>query len=297
MALRTLSYLSSLLALRSEIIHSLDQLKAHPLTQGYVPVFEGLRDEWGAVFAEELALRDALSAASARIFSVGVRLDELASRISKAILTLTGDDKTHALYTAYFNKKSLAAFKRPLLGSQHAAMRGWIPELQKSDAPSLKVFAEEVEAAVKAGDEALKAREAREAESTFFRAVGTRKKFFEKVNAVRKQTYGEIAKMRHDHLGLPASFAEPFFRHDSDRADRKPPTLESVAAEIAELEAQTRAKKDLYKKLEAEEEARAKKEAEKAAKLAAIAELQKIADEAARKIAEATAQLAALSRS
>jgi hypothetical protein len=297
MAVRTLSHLSSLLALRSEIIHSLDQLKAHPLTQGYVPVFEGLRDTWGVVFAEELALRDALSAAGARVFSAGIRLDDLASRISKAILTLTGDDKTHALYTAYFNKKSLAAFKRPVLGAQHTAMRGWIPELQKSDAPELKAFAGEVEAAVKAGDEALSARAEREAESTFFRAVGSRKKLFDKANAVRKQTYGEIAKMRHDHLGLPAGFAEPFFRHDSDRTHTtKAPTLESVAEEIAQLEAQTRAKRELYKKLEVEAEERAKKEAEKAEKLAAIAELQKIADEAARKIAEATARVAELSR-
>lgn len=296
MAVRTLSYLSSLLALRSEIVHSLDQLKAHPLTQGYVPVFEGLRDGWGAVFAEELSLRDALSAAGARVFSAGVRLDELASRVSKALLTLTGDDRAHALYTAYFNKKSLAAFRRPVLGAQHAAMRGWIPELKKSDAPELKAFADEVEAAVKAGDEALKARAERDAESSFFRMVGTRKKFFDKVNAVRKQTYGEVAKMRHDHLGLPAGFAEPFFRHDSDRADPKPVTLASVAEEIAQLEAQAQAKKDLYKKLEAEAAERAKKEAAKAEQLAAIAELQKVADEAARKIAEATARIAELSR-
>jgi len=47
MAVRNLSYLLSLLSLRGEIIFTLDQVKANPLTQSYVPVYEGLRGDWG----------------------------------------------------------------------------------------------------------------------------------------------------------------------------------------------------------------------------------------------------------
>ncbi len=108
MAVRNLSHLISLLALRGEIIHTLDQLTANPHTEAHVPTFEGLRDEWGTVFAEELALRDSLSAVNARVYTSDALLNGLASRVSKAVLTLTGDDRTHPLYVAFFKKKSVS---------------------------------------------------------------------------------------------------------------------------------------------------------------------------------------------
>jgi len=70
-----------------------------------------------------------------------------ASRVSKSLLTLTGDDRTHPLYVAYFKKKSLSEFKRPMLGKQLEAMKGWVPELMKSDIPTLVALAPEVESA------------------------------------------------------------------------------------------------------------------------------------------------------
>jgi hypothetical protein len=296
MAIRNLSHLISLLALRAEIIFTLDQVKAHPLTQGYVPVFEGLRDDWNATFGEELALRDGLSAASARITSSDEALNSLASRVSKAVLTVTGDDKKHPLYVAFFKKKALGVFKRPVLGEQLDAMRGWIEPLTTSDVPALAELGPEVEAAVAAADQAVATRGALETQSVFFREAGGRKRLFDKVNAVRKSTHGELAKMPHENAGLPASFAGLFFRHESGKGEEGAPTLESVDEEIAALEAELAEKRELRARLQAETDRAAHEEAERAARQAAIAELQEAAAEAEQKAAEARARIAALSK-
>lgn len=294
MAVRNLSHLISLIALRGEIIHTLDQVKAHPLTQAYVPVFEGLRDEWSAVFAEELALRDGLSAVNARIFSSDVALNGLAGRVAKALLNLTGEDRGHPLYVAYFKKKSLGDFKRPILGSQLEAMKGWVPELKQSDDPTLAALGAEVEAAVKIADEAVNTRTKLETESVFFRETGNRKKLFNKVNATRKQTHGELGKMHHETVGLPAAFADLFFRHASGSNDEEPLTVEAIDEEIADLEKQIADRKALRAAVVAELENQAKAEAEKAAEQAVLAELEKAAAAAAQRIAEVKAKIAAM---
>lgn len=295
MAVRNLSHLISLLALRGEIIHTLDQVKAHPLTQTFVPLFESLRNEWNAVFTEELALRDGLSAANARVFSVDTTLNALASRVAKVLLILTGDDKAHPLYLAFFKKKNLTDFKRPILGAQLEAMKGWIPELKKSDDAALAALGAEVEAAVTLAEEALATRTKLETESSFFRETGNRKKLFNKVNAARKQTHGELAKMPHEKLGVPVSFANLFFRHASNGGEAEEAiTLETLDEEIASLEKQIAEKKAVRDDLRIEIEKQAQMEAEKAAEQASLLELEKAAAAAAQKVAEAKAKLAAM---
>jgi hypothetical protein len=296
MAVRNLSHLISLLALRGEIIHTLDQLTANPHTQSHIAAFEGLRDDWGAVFAEELALRDSLSAVNARVLTVDAQLNALASRVSKAVLTLTGDDRAHPLYVVFFKKKSLSDFKRPILGAQLDAMRGWVPELTSSAEPTLSALAVEVGAAVTAADEAVNARSLLETKIAFFRETGSRKKLFDKANALRKQVYGELSKLTHEKLGLTAGFANLFFRHESGggNGDEEAVTVDSLRADIAGLEAQMLAKQASLAELEAAIEEQAKAEAKKAAEQAALAELERAAAEALQKVAIAKAKMAAL---
>jgi hypothetical protein len=294
MALRNLSHLISLISLRVEIVHTLVEVQANALTQSYVAPFEGLRNDWDVTHAEELSIRDAIAAVNARIFSLDNTLNWLASRASKTILVVTDDDKTHPLYVAFFNKKSLSDFKRPILGSQYTSMKGWIKELQNSDVPALAALAPEVEAAVAAAADAIKAREDLETKSRFFREVGNRKKLFDKVNAVRKTTYGELAKMPHEVVGLPSNFADLFFRHESSGADEEEesePTVATLDEEIGALEQELEQKRGQRTALEAETKKR-----EETEKQAAIAKLQKEAAEAAQKVAEAQAKIAELSK-
>jgi hypothetical protein len=102
--------------------------------------------------------------------------------------------------------------------------------------------------------------------------------------------------MPHEKVGLPASFAGQFFRHDAGSGSEETPTLESIDEELAILEKQTAEKNEQRKALETAAEQAAKAEAEKAAKQAVIAELQKAAAEAAKKLADAQAKLAELSQ-
>lgn len=295
MAIRNLSHLISLVALRCEIIATHNEVKAHPLTQGYAPVYEGLRNDWSVVFDEELGLRDGLGAAIARIGWIKVLINAVASRVSKALLNLTQDDRTHPLYVAYFKKKSLCEFKRLALLAQTDAMRGWIPELTGNDVPALAVLGAEVNAAVTAADNAMTTRDALETQIGFFRDTGNRKKLFSKVNAVRKQTHGDLSKMPHEKLGLPTNFADLFFLHESNAAE-KPPTLDSIDKELAILEQQLTEKKEQRKALEAELESEVKEEAERVMNQVAIAELKKVEADAEKKAAEAKAKIAELSQ-
>lgn len=297
MAARNLSYLMSLLGLRVEIIHTLDQLTSHPLTQAFVPVFIELRDGWTVTFGEELALRDATSGVNARVAAIDMTLNSLASRTSKAILNLTDDDRTHPMYRSYFKGKSLCDFKRPVLGDKYKAVAGWVSQLKTSGVPELMELSDPVGAAVKVAGEAVKTRNDLATQSTIFREVGVRKQFFDKVNAVRKETYGALAKMPYENIGLPSNFADLFFRHETGRGD-EPATLEAMDKDIQELEAELAQKREARKAREAELAAQeeAKKGAEKAAKLAVIAKLEKAADEAAQKAAEARAKIAELSQ-
>jgi len=290
MAVRILSHLISLLALRSEITVTIDQLEAHPLTQGFVPAFQGVREDWGVVFNEELALNDKISSAKARIYTIDLKLNGYAGDVAKAVLSLTGDDRTHPLFIAYFESNTLGEFKKPILGSQLESMRGWIKELKGSDIATLAALGPKIEEAVNAADMLVKERDALEADLKFFRDTGSRRKLVEKVNGLRKKTHGELGKMPHDMLGLPTRFADQFFLHASG-SKNEAPTIESLDQEIEALQEDLTAKLEMRKALEDEA-----KEVAEAAKRATLAELQKVADEAAKKAAEAQAKIDEISR-
>jgi hypothetical protein len=295
MAIRNLGYLGSLTPLRGEIKYSLDQVTAHPLTAAHVPAFEALRDEWGVVSNEEVALRDKQSAVAAGMVWIKVTLSGLASDVSKSLLRLTEDDRTHPLYLAYFKKRALNEVKRLGFSDLTELVRGWILELKGSDVPDLSALGTEVEAAVDAADKAVKTRDALAAQCTFFREIGNRKKLFDKVNAVRNLTYAALAKMPHDNVGLPRSFADLFFLHDAG-SDDKPATLDSIDEELASLEKQVAEKQEQRKGLVAELESLAQEEAKEAAKQAAIAALQEETAAMTKKIAEAQAKILELSK-
>jgi hypothetical protein len=152
-------------------------------------------------------------------------------------------------------------------GAQLDAMGGWVPQLKTSDALALSALGAEVEAAVIAADEAVNARTLLEAKIAFFREAGGRKKLFDKANALRKQSHGELAKMPHEKLGLTAGFANLFFRHESGGGggDEEPVTVGTIDAEIASFEAQIAEKKASKAELVAAIEEQAKAEAQKAA--------------------------------
>jgi hypothetical protein len=128
-----------------------------------------------------------------------------------------------------------------------------------------------------------------------FHTVGDKKKFIDKLNATRKQLYGELGKLAHEITGLPANFADQFFlrgvsREDED--DGAATTIEDVEAEIAALEGTLTERKELLEQLKAEPLKAAEDEAKLAEEKATLAALEKAALEAAQKVAAQKAKIA-----
>jgi len=172
-------------------------------------------------------------------------------------------------------------------------MRLWTGQLTKSDVAELAALAPEITAAVDEADLAVKTHDALEQQRTFFREAGDRKKFFNDLNAVRKETYGALGKLPFQHRGLPSRFADLFFLHEKPRG-KEEVTMESVQASINDLTQQLDARQALLEKLAAEEELEKKKAAELEAKKAVAAQLEREADEADQQAKAKRAQIAEL---
>src|SRR5207244_8492723 len=67
--------------------------KAHPLGAPYVAGFEPLRTDGVHVLTQELSCLEAQVSAQAQVDAADDGLDDFAGRVSKAILTITRDDR------------------------------------------------------------------------------------------------------------------------------------------------------------------------------------------------------------
>jgi hypothetical protein len=294
MQVRTLSLRTTLSALRPEVVYSLAKLKAHPLTTAHVPAFEALRAECDAVGAKELSLRDGIAVAQATIDACDDALNDIADRVNNAIVSITRD-RSHPLFTLFFGAKVVSDFKRPILGGQLEATRGWILSANATKHPPIQALAPEIEAAVKAADNAVLLKANLEQELKHLRGDGDLHALIEKTNATRKSVFGALAKLPHEQVGLPANFASLFFRRDSGRTEEDAPTIDSVKAAITSLEEELAAQKKLLADIEAKqaEEAKAAADAEIAAAKAKLAALEKVMADAAQQAAAVKAQLPA----
>jgi hypothetical protein len=284
---------SALILLLKEIRYTLSLLAVHPLAAPYVPAFQPLREEWTTVQATELAHQEAISVAQAKVDAADYGLDDFAGRLSKAVLTITVDVRTHPLYLHFFGDKNLTDFRRPTLGEQFRAMGAWLSSLQGSEHESLKAMAPELEKLLAAADAAVKAKAAAKQQNKQFRDVGERKQFADKLNAVRKEVHGALAKLPHLHPGLPPNFAAQFFRRETSDEDveEQAATVESVTARIASLDEELTQEKALLDDLKRQEAEAAKAKEAVEADEAALTAAEKELAETAQKIETLKAKL------
>lgn len=287
---RLIKQRTSLSTVLDEVQYSLSSLHAHPLTGAFVPAFQALRDEWKVVHDEEIAHLEAVTGAQARVDATDESADTFCSKLSKTLLTITHDDRTHSLYLHFFGDKSLSVFTRPVHGWQLDAMRKWSDSLAGSPYPALASLAPELAAVLGAADAALKDRDDAHQSTKIFRDLGARKQFIDRVNATRKTTHGELAKLAIEQPGLWSSFADRFFRRANVKADEAP-TIASLTAEIAELAEAIEEKQELLAELQKEADEAAKAEEAQKAAAAELAELDKQALEIEKKKAELKKQL------
>jgi hypothetical protein len=257
-----------LIEIRAHVGFTLRRLRGQPLAAALVPCFETLLAEFSTVQREELELADKIDDATALVASVDAELNELAFRVSNAVLAITRSDRGHALYQHFFKGKPLHAFNRPIVGQQLEAMRQWQPLLAKSDHPSLKAMGSTLPALLEKADKALAARKSVENEARKFRDSGVRKRYVDAVNAARKEAYMLLAALPQRHPGLPANLADRFFRRERSK-EPEARDLEALKASISGLRQELETQEKLRDALEREQaEARAKTDA--ASKLAEI---------------------------
>lgn len=272
----TISQQSALRVSRSHLGFTARNLDANALTKPLAAPLHTLLGEWMLILQMELDLGDQADHAAVLVVALDRDLNKLAKRISKELLTLTGDDTSHALYQHYFQGKALHAFVRPIMGKQLEAMRAWLPSLAASDTPALKALGQELGALIQQADTALKTRADADAALSRFRQIGERYQFINKVNAALKSAYGTLSAMPHDHEGLPSNFADAFFLRVRLRGEvETEPTVESVEEEIAALNAELGAKQAQLAELSAAREQAEKKLEAKALAQAKMAQLEK----------------------
>ncbi|APR85375.1 Hypothetical protein A7982_10724 [Minicystis rosea] len=285
MAARILKPRTSLLTLLGEHRYTQSRLQATPLTAALAVPFRKLRDEWTAVQAKEIALSEAESDARALVDEADERCDDFAARVSKAVLTITKDDRAHPLYVHLFGGKALSVFRRPVLSGQLEAMRAWVDTLSTSPHTLLAAMAPELKDIVAQADKAVALRDEAQQQRRKFRDIGERRQLVDKLNALRKGTHGALAQLAIETPGLPSDFADHFFLVDGSDDEEGPaePTIESTQQEIAALEAELAAAKAQLAALDQAGAEAAKAAAAKAADEQALAELEKEADALAKK--------------
>lgn len=291
MSARLLNPRSAILVLTLEIRYTISRCQADPRASFCLQGFQACRDECAVVQNQELDLLERLSNAQASVDIADEDLDDFASRLSKAILTITKDDRTHTLYLHFFGKKSISAFIRPKLGIELEAVKAWAESLATSPFPALQAMASEVAGLVVAADKALSARAETQRQIRHFRDVGARHQLFDKVNAARKKAAGDLAKLAIETPGLPSDYGDSFFRSAPVAEDVDEPTIDSVKEDIGILETKLVSARGLLVTLEAAA-ADAKKAAdEKASDEALLAVLEKEEAALAKKKANLKAKL------
>jgi len=235
MSARLLKPTVSILTLILEVRYTISRAHADPRAAFCVPVFEPLRNECLVVQQQELEGLEALANAQANVDAGDEGIDDFASRLSKALLIITKDDRKHTLYLHYFGNKSLSVFLRPKLGAQLSAMKAWVDSLATSPFPALQAMTGELTELIARADMALTARTTAQASIRKFRQVGARRQLFDTVNGARKKADGELATIAIETPGLSSDYPDHFFRSAPESPEALDPTIESLTEDIADL--------------------------------------------------------------
>jgi len=284
---RTLSYEATLTDVRSHISFTARRLRAHSVTQSLAATFEALLAAWTPLHQKELELADKADDTVIEANAVDGELNAFAHHTSNTLLELTGKNRNHPLYLHFFGGKPLHLFTRPILAGQLEAMRHWNPSLAQSGHASLATLGGDLTALIDKADAVVAARATAEQALRLFREIGERKQFIDEVNAARKEVHGALSTLPHKHTGLPARFADGFFRRDKARDDEAP-DLEEIEGSIEKLKKELAEQEKARAELLAEQAA-AKAAAEEQVKAAAEAKLAAIQKEIELKMKEAAA--------
>ena len=290
MAARTLEHRTALLGIFPHVRYTLGKLKWYPEGAPYVSIFEAIRTEGQQVMMMELGIIDAQVEAQVRVDLADARLNDFAGLVSRTVIGLGGAGTEGPVYKHFFGNKNLSEFRKPTLGDQLESMRGWLESLKNSPYAELSALLPRLEPLIDEADEAKKARDAAKKQNRLFRDMGERRAWLDGLNAARKELYGAMAKLPHQHPHLPSNFADLFFMKESKRegevAEYEEETAEGLRAQVAELRAALEQLEARLVEVEAAEEAEKKAAEARAAEEALLTELDReMAELEARRVA------------
>jgi hypothetical protein len=249
-------------------------LQANPLTSSLAEAFaDFMAQRWQPTYLKELSLEYALSLASARAAYAHGVLNGLVKKLDGALFVVT-KNRGSLLYQQYFGAKRPHEVIDMRLEAQVEVMRGFIASLQASKVTALAALGDEIKTAVEAAETAVKGRDDAQSTLRTFRLTGERAQLVADYNALRKKTYGELGKIRHEHPELPNDFAETFFHHRK-RTTEETLSPEEMSTKIEELKAQQAALEEQRAAAIAEQKHQEEEAAKLAQKQAALEEKKK----------------------
>lgn len=235
--MRTLPAGFPLIELVHELSFSLAQLKAQPLGAPHVKDFEDLLATTHKTLLRQLELVTETAVADAKVVRADDVLNQLVDQLSLTLLGLLSGDREHPLYQRFFGRIRPSEAKRPILGAQLERMRDWVATLLAATQPELQALGTQLASAVKTADAAVDAQRSADQKLTDFSELGDFPLLLEKVNGVRKLTYGKLGEAVHKNpaMNLPSDFAEQFFVREVRSAA---PARSELVAKIARAEQQ-----------------------------------------------------------
>jgi len=262
--IQTLPATSTTATLEDHYRHLRSRIRRNKYTQALVAEVESFRSKIDAASAEERGLLDADAEANAAVIFADQDLDESVKLVADNV------DRKSLLGARLFGDLRPSELKRPTLAGELEIVRTWPAVLAEADNKILEDHVPLVSARVNTGLAAQDEKKTSSSKLADFRAVGTRPKLCQELNALQKALYGKLGEIQHANK-LPAGWAESFFLHDSAEdltvaeLDRK---IGAVKANLEALEKQREAQKAHEAKL-AENKAKAARR-EKMAKLEAL---------------------------
>ena len=246
-----------LLELRREIVWSAIACHGDSGALAHAPRFDQLAIEWQAVFLRSLLLEEAIVATDQVADRVDDRCDEHVDDFHIEVLRAGHQDRSALVYTLYFSERP-SSIKRPVLGPELETLRSWLPLLAVEEEPGLATFHAIFTQDVADAEAAIQAQTSAEELVRRSREVGEVAQFFDRVQRVRDDVFGDLERHRaqHPELRLARDYAGRFFL----KTPRPALTDEERRARAeAKAEAKERATADAERKRKLQEQIRAAK--------------------------------------
>jgi hypothetical protein len=248
----------SLETIRDELVFTQARCLADPDAKDLTADLKKRLAEWHDVHATQLELWDAQAIADARISAADDALDSFIDTFSGAMLAVVGQNRADPRYALYF-KAAPSDLKRPVLGAELDTLRGWAAHLAKETDPRLSGLSSQLKKALKAADEAVKARRKADAENEAFRKTGGLATYLADVQKTRDALYVALdarrierkrARSWPDQAFRKRSAAKPTAAEKATREQRRAAEQarrEAIAAAEAQVKAAQKALRDAKK--------------------------------------------------